>query len=455
MELSSIEAELEALARQYQAKSPEPAFSFMPRGDRSDRGLRIDDLDSAPKGRASSPFRSEEKQGSRAVAGAMKALQDKIKRLESANESLRLEITARDERLAKDRELWQQQSHRDSEDAQAKEALVLSRIRELEEELRKQRLKDVSIEEYVKSLTRQLQTLQEEMDEERASAEQREAALQDRIETAAKQVEQKNKEAHLLDLNLQNAEKERSRLQSENTDLALELDKVSTELEYLKESGESSASSFLTKMHEKEQQSARKVEECLERARDLELRNQHLTELLQAKEKQLEFMKVEIENLKRANASAESARMASLLESERARKVAYDMSLTNERLTQSMRETEVPQKQPRKAKVRTTSATRSRSKSPRLPTRLPPSVSIESPSSDSDFSSQIAKLEREIASHNADYRAILDQADSLELTQMRASLTAIAEEMEAKSKELSALKRKQQSHIRSQVREMM
>ena len=452
MEVKSIEEELEALARQY--ARPDPTFSFMPRGNEaSDRQLRLDDLSSKPSVRSSSPMKVDGSRGeSKAVAAAMKALQDKIKRLESVNEKLRSDLQSSEMRLDKDRERWQEQSQRDRADSQEKESLILSRIKELEEDLRKQRLKEVNIEEYVKSLTRQLQGLQSQADQERNTALERERTLQERVEMMNRQAEMKGKEVELLERNLEKAERERSRLADENADLALELDKLSAELDYLKQSGENSATAFLTRMHENESSVARKVDEYAGKIKDLELQNQHLSELTAAKEQQVETLRQEVDSLKRANASSESARFALSQESEKARKLAYEATLANERLAQSMRDSESQLKAPRKAKVRTTSATRTRSKSPKITTRKPPAPYSPHESSVDD-DSRIVQLEREIKRHNEDYKEILQQSESMELSRLRDELNSIAEVMEDKSRELTVLRRRQQSQIRSQVQE--
>lgn len=452
MEVKSIEEELEALARQY--ARPDPTFSFMPRGtEASDRQLRLDDLSSKPSVRASSPMKVDGSRGeSRAVAAAMKALQDKIRRLENVNEKLRADLQAVEMRLDKDRERWQELSQRDRADSQEKESLVLSRVQELEEDLRKQRLKDVNVEEYVKSLTRQLQGLQSQAEQERSSALERERSLQERVEMMNRQADMKGKEVELLERNLEKAERERGRLTAENTDLALELDKLSAELDYFKQSGENSATAFLTRMHENESNSARKVDEYAGKIKDLEMQNQHLSELTAAKEQQVEILRQEVETLRRANAASESARFALSQESEKARKLAYEVTVTNEKLTQSMRDSESQLKAPRKAKVRTTSAHRTRSKSPKLPTRRPPAA--YSPNDTSvDDDGRIVQLEREIKRHNDDYKEILQQSESMELSRLREELNSIAEVMEEKSKELTVLRRRQQSQIRAQVQD--
>jgi hypothetical protein len=70
-----------------------------------------------------------------------------------------------------------------------------------------------------------------------------------------------------------------------------------------------------------------------------------------------------------------------------------------------------------------------------------------------DDDSRIIQLEREIKRHNEDYKEILQQSESMELSRLRDELNGIAEVMEEKSRELTVLRRRQQSQIRSQVQE--
>lgn len=446
---------MEALAREY--ARPDPTFSFMPRTtEASDRQMRLDDLNSKPSLRSTSPMRTDASRSeSKAVAAAMKALQEKIKRLEGINEKLRSEIQALEERMELEKERWTEQSQREREDSQEKETLVLSRVRELEEDLRKQRLKDVNVEEYVKSLTRQLQGLQSQAEQEKESVRERERLLQDRIEMLTRQTEMKVKETQLLERNLENAEREKSRLTAENSDLAMEMDKLNAELDYLKQNGENSASAFLARMHESEASISRKIEEYAEKIKDLELENQHLRELTVAKEQQVETLLLEVDSLKKSNFASESARLALSQESEKARKLAYEVTLANEKLTQSMREvTESHLKAPRKGKIRTTSATRARSKSPKMPVRKSQNQFSPYESSMND-DGKIVQLERELRRYNEEYKEILQQSESMELGKLRLELNSIAEVMEEKSRELAVLRRRQQSQIRSQVQEAM
>ena len=369
-----------------------------------------------------SPSRGDSRGNSQAVAGAIRALQDKIRLLERENRAISVEFT---EKLTIEKRSWEERSRIALSEHFQKEGTAGKRVAELEDELHQQRLKGINLEEYVKSVTAQMENRQENSDFEREKAGKREKALENRVETVEKQLEQKKKEVELIELNLLHLEMEKRRLETENSDLVSEIHRLKGEIDRQKRSETTEKSALISKISENEQIFA----DFHSKITNFEREIQHLTELNRTKDQQIQFFREEVESLKRAHAISESARTTLSLENEKARKLIYDLSLTHETLFRDGEKRrkirDFPAKSPK-------SASKQPQKHTEKPGKLPDAIS-----------SQASTIEREISLLNEAYNQVLSKAESMELNNLRGELNEIAGRMEAKWKALEELKRRQ------------
>lgn len=89
----------------------------------------------------------KESANSRAVANAMRALQDKVRFYESENERLSQALGTLEEKCLGDRERWQQRFMEEMNSSNEKEKAITHKIFELEEELRRNMTRTVMLEE--------------------------------------------------------------------------------------------------------------------------------------------------------------------------------------------------------------------------------------------------------------------------------------------------------------------
>ena len=89
----------------------------------------------------------KESASSRAVANAMRALQDKVRFYESENERLTQALGTLEEKCLADRERWQQRFMEEMNSSNEKEKAITHKIFELEEEIRRNMTRTVMLEE--------------------------------------------------------------------------------------------------------------------------------------------------------------------------------------------------------------------------------------------------------------------------------------------------------------------
>lgn len=325
--------------------------------------------------------------GSKAVASAMKALQDKIKWLEEGNfrlvrelEDCEIRFRETNEAVSRKAIYWQEQLQ-----AQSEQLAAFSLDKE-------------HTEKQIYSLSRQLQQAQQIL----TGQETHTRALQERITALERQVEQLNKENKLLEANLSLAEAEKARLQGTFRDLE---GKYRGRIEEV-EAAETTKNALFTQLQDLQKGTNRRNDDFQALLREANTHNQHLASLLQAKDLQISNIQEELEVLKRAHLLSESARATLSQEAENARKLVYDLSISHDDLVQAVRS---------------------------------PANNGHKKAANSE---EMVLLEREIKQLNEDYQAVLRRAESMDLRQLRGKLGAIADQTEEKNEQLAALRRK-------------
>ena len=355
------------------------------------------------------------KSESKAVAGAMRALQDKIKKLEMVNERMRKDFELVEVKLRNDREVWAEQSAREVGNTKSREATYLRHIQTLEADLKQERECNESAENMIR-------TLRDQSDSEKRDSDVRESSLQERIEMLMKQIDQKNKEIQLFERNLDSIEKERTRFLTENSDLNMKIARLTTELEFLKQGTEPSRTALIAKVQENESLLRQRLDESIAKSNDFEVMNTRLKEILSQKDRQLELLKIELQH--------ESNQRSFLNESMAAVRASIEKPKSAKKT-----EKESPSKRPKRSKTKDSGA-----KSNRKESQPQPHPQRESPPKDK-VQARVAQLEQEIQSQHEEYKKVLQQSETMDLSALRTSLNAISEDIEEKDKELKKLQK--------------
>lgn len=320
MSLRSIEAELEAIARDYRLpRVPELPLeaTFQPTAT----SLSL------------SSHRTESKGESKAVAGAMRALQDKIKLLENANSELRLDLQEAQNSL---------RIH--SETQKEQESALFLQVQNLEDALIRERSARRDHEQTLNDLTERTKRENEDFTEQ--------------IKSLNRQVQQKAREIVLFERNLDAIEKERTRFLTENSDLKAKVARLSSEIAVLSQGTDESRRNLVAEVTETEEMLRKQLADSQGKASTLEQSVSALQALLAQKDSELR---------------------------------------------------EKPKKSPKKQQKKRVSA-------------------------------RISELESEVSERTSAYQRLLQQAETMDLSQLRTSLNSLSQEIDGKSKELARQK---------------
>ena len=324
--------------------------------------------------------------GSKAISEAMKALQEKIKWLEDHNF-----------RLATELDSLRSHFQTDQLDLQTKN----QEIARFEQEM-------LHKDQEIHYLSRQIQQLQQTLTSQKSENDRVAHNLQERIATLERQLAQNDQETSLLQRNLSKTESEKTQFQANLRELEVTMKRQRDEIEANKQAFLLSKNSLSQEIRESQTANSAKNAEFEAVLKDSNVQNQHLRELLQAKDLQIANLQEEIAILKRAHYLSESARIILAEESEKARKLVYDLSISHEKLRESVQS---PSKTSQKQVKFTENA-------------------------------EMKRLEKEIKRLNREYQLVLKTAESMDVRDMRGKLDEIAQESERKGQKLAELRRK-------------
>lgn len=413
--------------------------------------LSVKDLDDY---RSPSPLQSESRDRSKAVASAMRSLQEKIKQLEGENAGLRSNYVELEDRYVRDRERWQQklltevgavnEKHRDVHIRDERLSVELNRTRESFEEL-KEKLQIA--EGRVRVLETENRRSNEQTSIDRENGNLQIINLQRKLE----QVEDEAKELRLINQRLETDRK----VQAEELMQAEQLiTSLKDELSYLRDHSELTRSTLQSSLASSEAQLIKKNAEYEQQLRQLEVKNRSLTELSENHKRQLEYLKKEIAEIQQAKGESDIARHSMLKKSQRAEAVVKDAMSLNEQLVDAVKTQKYRRTQPRKTTKRPRSASKPLTPKPKAAERHVPAQAQTSRTREStEVDWEIRRLEDTISNLNKQYRNMLQNSytSSTDLKSLRVQLNAIAETLEDKTNELYRLKRMQQTALKEQI----
>ena len=378
------------------------------------------------KDRAQSPKDST----SRALAGAMKALQEKIKILETELMDSKDLIMDLQTKHANDREKWQTRFIEEIQMKKERENYLQNKVYEMEEEVRKCHGKLQNAEEQIKIKDIQCKFVENESkrNSEKFSVDIENVTLQlDYLQKslnskiAAEKKIQKGLEAAARDKELAEEElKQQKRINSS----------LQAEVNYLRENADYQRNS-IQKSHESLQSEFTQQNlEFSQRIKELEIKNKSLRDINHNQSQQILHLKKEISELNRMNELNSTSKIDLVKSNSMKNKPPYMQNIKN-------------------------SNSKRRSVSPGLRKQgsdLGKSTKKEQ-GSDDGFKKQISTCEREIDKMSSSYRDLISMSSqgSGDLSALRREMAKLATDIEKKNEELFTYKKKQQSFLRERL----
>lgn len=337
---------------------------------------------------------------SRAVAQAMRSLQEKIRHLDSENEGLRRRLVSLDQRYTQEREQWQRYAgHGGTTTVKSVTSPHESTQGDLKRAL-------AAVEEYKEKLRiaeSQLRVQQTEGRREQGQAVIEKEAYSLKLGRLSSRLETVEEEAKELRATNQRLEAARAVHHEEIVQAEKLIVSLKEELSYLRDHCDLQKSTLQSSFASSEAQLSSQIEEYKQKLRQLEVRNHSLTELSDNHKQQLDYLKKELTELQRLRSHDESATLQpktkpSQLKLNRTRR---------SRLTQS----------------------RSRQQSHHSQESL-------------EERAEIGRLQEAIATLNQQYRHLLETSSAVDLQTLRLELNSIAETLEDNTSQLIRLKRR-------------
>jgi chromosome segregation ATPase len=415
--------------------------------------LDIEDLDSLKGIRATRPSTSRNfdrpqteavpHESSRAVAMAMKALQTKIRGLETDNEALHQTVQDFEERYLAERERWQEQTSTLQQTHAEKEQRLLAKIEELQGDLDALTFKFKEVSEAKAALEGKRAEIEAEIKLIELNAVSHKSHLHQKVSDLQSEVEDKTRQTKKYKTEL-------GRLSSENSHLASSLkqsndlvESLQQELTAVHESSDRSQGALQENILHMEEELSKLNAEYVRTVNNLEDKNYELNERHREDTETAELLRKEIEGLKVALAGEEEARMKLL-------KRMSDMPAEEVRMHEDYRhelglsrETKLGEYQyglgaePRPAEMKDSGS---------LSRYIEPKDRRSKQSKEPDLSDAILKLEAEIVEVKRMYRRALKRSytEQADLSQLRGELNAYTKELEDKNMLMYKLKRQRQ-----------
>lgn len=276
---------------------------------------------------------SKESSGSRAIAAAMRALQEKIRMLQTDNDKLSQSIIALEDKALEDRDKFQQRFTEEFRIQLEKEQDLTSKVIEFEEEVSRTQSRTCMMEEQIKILEAQILHIESEKRRnlEQYTIDKENLTLQ--LENAEKLIHMQRAEEEKVLIRAKHFEKDRVLLENEIEVSKSQINSLQSELEHYRsqvhilqtelnsthKSYENARAQLilvnLTQTNEKiEVEHANKLAEFKNTIRELEDKNKGLDDISNNQKTHILSLRREIEELKREVKLSEEARVMLLKE---------------------------------------------------------------------------------------------------------------------------------------------
>ena len=365
---------------------------------------------------------------SKACAGAMRALQDRLKDLESENIDLKDKQIVLESRCNNDREKWQTRLMEEVQLNKEKESLYSNKLHEQEEQIERLQLRICTLEEQVKIKETQVKYAEKDsfrlMEQFKVDVE----SLNIQIELLQKALNEKSSETKSTSTAADRLEREKNLIAEELKQEKRISSSLQSEVNFLRENHENQRSSLQRNLETLESELLKNTSELTSKVKELEIKNKSLREMNTNQTRQIEHLRKEISELSKLSKRNEEA------------KEPKDTKKPNEGL--------------KRTPVKSMSRTNIRSKSPQKTLKKEKSFTgLAARESEDDVRKMIEESEKNLDKLNQRYKTLLGLSykDTSDLATVRKDMSKIADEIDLKSEELYDLKKKQQEFLRAKL----
>jgi chromosome segregation ATPase len=446
---------------------------------RPDRGDALTPLrQERPEPPMSSSKGSESSQ-TKSIAKAMRALQDKIKALESDKALAVSQLREAEERYSSERNKWQTRVMEEISQAGSKEKSILSRFADVETENTSLNERNLLLQEQLKILESQVKILQNENKHLTETYEIDRGNWRLQVEYVEKELGLKRDTDKRSSADIRSLETLLAQAKEELHQVKMGYDKLASEAAFGKKTAEQQRVAQTKNFEQIEATYSKQSSEQAQRIKQLELQNRRLKEEVKAAEKTADYWKKEQQlpeakpaKVKRAQSTSKMASfdLESTLKKKPQRKLKKSSSKgklsENSTAQPNAPQYHPPQYHPPQYNPPQHNPPLPRSSSsPLRPISNPPPSSVSYTADrhksvkfvePEDPLSEIRGLEFEITSLNRSYKQLLKETseDASDLSTLRTELNIIAEQLEQRTTRLYELKREQQALLKSRMSSM-
>lgn len=369
---------------------------------------------------------------SRACAGAMRALQDKLKQIEVENSELKDKIIVIEGRMNNDREKWQIRLMEEIELAKEKEENLLKKIDEREDHIENLQSKLDNIEEHIKIKENQCKYSESESKRTLEQYNLDIESLNIQIELLQKSLNDKQAENKNLCQSFDKQNREKALLEEELKQEKRVNQSLQAEVNYLRENSEHNRLSLQKNFETIEQELTRQNTEFQQKIKELEIKNKSLREMSSNQTKQIDHLKKEIADFVKTKKQSDEQKVDNI----KSKTIETVKRVSGKTQTKPIRD-----KSPNKTNCLTMKKQKSECDLK------------ETPETEDDIRKQVFKCENELERLNQVYKSLLSLSykDNEDLTAVRKDMTRIADEIDKKSEELYEFKKKQQQLLRAKL----
>jgi chromosome segregation ATPase len=359
---------------------------------------------------------------SRALTGAMKALQEKIKYLESDLHQCKEQMLSSESKYSSDREKWQTRLLSEIQMSKERETLLQTRLSAYASESQKlqQRLSQCEEQLKIKDIQCKFSESEGKRNFEQFSVDVESLTLQ--IEYLQKSLSSKTTSEQKLQKALDQAIRDKDFAEEELKQQKRINSGLQSEVNFLRENSEFQRNSLQKNYQNVESELTAQNQEFLQKIKELEVKNKSLRDLNHNQSQQISHLKKEITEMNKMN------------EEKTLKKI-------------DLIKTKTLQKKP---PVKVVSKRRSASPKVREVSQL---KETERKKGEEDFKKQIVLCEKEIDRLSSSYKDLicLTSSGSADLNNLRKEMTRLASDIEKKNEELYEYKKRQQDFLRDRL----
>lgn len=394
--------------------------------------MDINEIEGMFRGYSKEPSLSFTPKDSKACAGAMRALQERLKSIENDNSELRDKLLVLESRSTNDREKWQIRMMEEIQLSKDKENLLQNRLIERDEEIHKMSQKLSHMEEQLKIKDTQCRYAENEAKRNIEQSTVDCESLQLQIDLLQKQLNERKNQGKNTTTVIEKIEREKNLIEEELKQEKRINQSLQSEVNFLRENSEHQRVSMQKNFENLEVELNKQNSEYFQKIKELEIKNKSLRDLTANQSRQVEHLKKEIAELMKAKKNSDEQKIEIL----KNRGVEIQKKVPGKSMSKPVLRSKSPSMQkPQHKKEKSM---------PELKETL---------ESEEDLRKKIVVHEKDLEKLNQRYKSLLNLSykESGDLSAVRKDMGKLADEIDQKSEELYDLKKKQQVFLRAKL----